>query len=86
MIGHIPKSYFSNGKSVDTIETCMHNVGPGNLLGLPSLSMPCGLVDGIPVGIEIIGAPLQELKVLNIAMGLESTVTIGNTMPTAYLN
>jgi len=75
-----------NGKSVDTIETCMHNVGPGNLLGLPSLSMPCGLVDGIPVGIEIIGAPLQELKVLNIAMGLESTAPIGNAIPTAYLN
>ena len=48
--------------------------------------MPCGLVDGIPVGIEIIGAPLQELKVLNIAMGLESTAPIGNAIPTAYLN
>ncbi len=48
--------------------------------------MPCGLVDGIPVGIEIIGAPLQELEVLNIAIGLESTATIFSTMPTAYLN
>ena len=48
--------------------------------------MPCGLVDCIPVGIEIIGAPLQELKVLKIAMGLESTATIFNTMPTVYLN
>ena len=37
-------------------------------------------------GIEIIGAPLQELKVLNIAMGLESTAPIGNAIPTAYLN
>ena len=48
--------------------------------------MPCGLVDGIPVGIEIIGAPLQELEVLNIAIGLESTATIFSTIPTAYLN
>ena len=75
-----------NGKSVDTIETCMHNVGPGNLLGLPSISMPCGIIDGIPVGIEIIGAPLQEQKVLNLAKGLESTNPLGGQIPTAYLN
>ncbi len=75
-----------NGKSVDTIETCMHNVGPGNLLGLPSISMPCGIIDGIPVGIEIIGAPLQELKVLNLARGLERTNPLGGQVPTAYLN
>lgn len=74
-----------NGKSVDTIETCMHNVGPGNLLGLPSISMPCGIVDGIPVGIEIIGAPLQELNVLNLAKALESTNPLGGKIPTAYL-
>ncbi|CAB5076948.1 unannotated protein [freshwater metagenome] len=74
-----------NGKSVDTIETCMHNVGPGNLLGLPSISMPCGIIDGIPVGIEIIGAPLQELNILNLAMGLESTNPLGGQIPTAYL-
>jgi aspartyl-tRNA(Asn)/glutamyl-tRNA(Gln) amidotransferase subunit A len=74
-----------NGKSVDTIETCMHNVGPGNLLGLPSVSMPCGIVDGIPVGIEIIGAALQELNVLNIAQALESTNPLGGKIPTAYL-
>ena len=75
-----------NGKSVDTIETCMHNVGPGNLLGLPSISMPCGIIDGIPVGIEIIGGPLQELNVLNLAKGLESTNPLGGHVPTAYLS
>lgn len=74
-----------NGKSVDTIETCMHNVGPGNLLGLPSISMPCGIIDGIPVGIEIIGAPLKELNVFNLAKALESTNPLGNQIPTAYL-
>ena len=74
-----------NGKSVDTIETCMHNVGPGNLLGLPSISMPCGIIDGLPVGIEIIGGPLQELNVLNLAKGLESTNPLDHKLPTAYL-
>ena len=74
-----------NGKSVDTIETCMHNVGPGNLLGLPSISMPCGIIDGLPVGIEIIGGPLQEINVLNLAKGLESTNPLDHKLPTAYL-
>jgi aspartyl-tRNA(Asn)/glutamyl-tRNA(Gln) amidotransferase subunit A len=75
-----------NGKTVDTIESCMHNVGPGNLLGLPSISMPCGLLEGIPVGIEIIGGPLQEQKVLNLAKGLELTNPLNGNVPTAYLN
>jgi aspartyl-tRNA(Asn)/glutamyl-tRNA(Gln) amidotransferase subunit A len=74
-----------NGKSVDTIETCMHNVGPGNLFGLPSISMPCGIIDGLPVGIEIIGGPLQEINVLNLAKGLESTNPLDHKLPTAYL-
>lgn len=75
-----------NGKSVDTIETCMHNVGPGNLLGLPSVSMPCGLIENIPVGIELIGAPLQERKVLNIALALENLNLLEGHKPKAYLN
>ena len=75
-----------NGKTVDTIETCMHNVGPGNLLGLPSISMPCGLLEGIPVGLEIIGGPLQEQKVLNLAKGLELIDPLKGKVPTAYLN
>jgi hypothetical protein len=37
------------------------------------------------VGIEIIGAPLQELNVLNLAQALESTNPLGGKIPTAYL-
>ena len=74
-----------NGKSVDTIETLMHNVGPGNLLGLPSLSIPCGIVGGMPVGLEIIGAALGEQAVLNVALAFESTNPLNGVCAKGYL-
>ena len=39
-----------------------------NLAGLPAISMPCGFDrKGMPVGAQLIGAPLMEQKVLNAA-------------------
>ena len=38
-----------------------------NLAGLPALSAPCGLVDGLPVGLQIIGPHFAESRVLAAA-------------------
>ena len=38
-----------------------------NLAGLPAMSMPGGFVDGLPVGIQLIGNHLQEGLLLNVA-------------------
>jgi aspartyl-tRNA(Asn)/glutamyl-tRNA(Gln) amidotransferase subunit A len=39
-----------------------------NLAGLPGLSLPCGYdQDGMPIGLQLIGAPFDEEKVLRIA-------------------
>lgn len=62
---------FINGRAVDTVEALMRLVGPANLLGLPSLSVPCGLVDDMPVGLQIIGPPLGEQAVLNVGRAVE---------------
>ncbi|MBB3059347.1 Asp-tRNA(Asn)/Glu-tRNA(Gln) amidotransferase subunit GatA [Microbulbifer rhizosphaerae] len=38
-----------------------------NLAGLPGMSLPCGLVNNLPVGLQIIGNYLDEARMLNVA-------------------
>ncbi|MCP8900202.1 Asp-tRNA(Asn)/Glu-tRNA(Gln) amidotransferase subunit GatA [Gilvimarinus xylanilyticus] len=38
-----------------------------NLAGLPGLSIPCGMVDNKPVGLQLIGNYFAESKLLNVA-------------------
>jgi aspartyl-tRNA(Asn)/glutamyl-tRNA(Gln) amidotransferase subunit A len=43
-----------------------------NLSGLPGLTLPCGFDrDGMPIGLQIIGRPLDEVGVLNAAYAYE---------------
>jgi aspartyl-tRNA(Asn)/glutamyl-tRNA(Gln) amidotransferase subunit A len=44
---------------------------PASLAGLPALSLPCGLSEGLPVGLQIVGPPLGEEKVLQVAAAYE---------------
>jgi len=47
-----------------------------NLAGLPALSIPCGKVKNLPVGLQIIGKEFQDYKILEIAQALEETCRI----------
>jgi aspartyl-tRNA(Asn)/glutamyl-tRNA(Gln) amidotransferase subunit A len=40
---------------------------PWSFVGLPAASVPCGFVDGLPVGLSIIGPRLEEGRVLRLA-------------------
>ena len=44
---------------------------PVNLAGLPGMSIPCGLVSGLPVGLQIIANHWQEAKIFNVAYAYE---------------
>jgi len=44
---------------------------PVNMAGLPGVSIPAGLSEGLPVGLQLIGAPWSEPALLGLARGYE---------------
>ncbi|CAI8374082.1 MAG: Glutamyl-tRNA(Gln) amidotransferase subunit A [Chloroflexota bacterium] len=44
---------------------------PANMAGLPGMSVPCGFVDDLPVGLQIIGPRFSESRIYNIGMAYE---------------
>ena len=50
----------------------------GNYGGFPSITIPYGFVDGLPVGINITGNCYDDANILNIAYGMESMMDYKN--------
>jgi aspartyl-tRNA(Asn)/glutamyl-tRNA(Gln) amidotransferase subunit A len=42
-------------------------VQASNLCGLPAITVPCGLVNGLPIGMQIVGAPFSENRIISFA-------------------
>ena len=49
---------------------------PVNMAGLPGISIPCGLSEGLPVGLQLIGAAWSEASLFGLARGYEA-ITAG---------
>ena len=53
----------------------LRNTRPFNVWGLPAISVPCGLTkSGLPIGLQIAGAPWREDLVLRLAQAYERAV------------
>lgn len=50
----------------------------GNFGGMPSLTIPCGFINDMPVGINITGNVFEEQKVLNLGYALEEKLGYKN--------
>jgi amidase len=53
-----------------------------SLTGCPAISMPCGFsADGLPVGLQIVGPPGQDFRVLQMAHAFEQAAPIAREEP-----
>jgi aspartyl-tRNA(Asn)/glutamyl-tRNA(Gln) amidotransferase subunit A len=46
-----------------------------NLTGIPAMSLPCGLSEGLPVGLQIMGKPMAEAEVYQMAFAYEQATS-----------
>jgi len=70
-----PTTAFPIGSQVDDPLTMYLNdivTIPVSLAGVPAISIPCGLADGLPVGLQIIGKAFDEATVLRVAHAFET--------------
>ncbi|MGH2429258.1 MAG: Asp-tRNA(Asn)/Glu-tRNA(Gln) amidotransferase subunit GatA [Candidatus Limnocylindria bacterium] len=54
---------------------------PVNIAGLPGISVPCGLADGLPVGLQVIGRAFDEATILRVADAYERAAGFSDLRP-----
>ncbi|MFC5994318.1 amidase [Pseudonocardia hispaniensis] len=71
-----------DGQEEAVINSYVRTSAPGNLTGLPALSLPCGFDDtGLPIGLQIIGTPFAEPTVLRIGAAYETATDWSDRRP-----
>jgi aspartyl-tRNA(Asn)/glutamyl-tRNA(Gln) amidotransferase subunit A len=54
---------------------------PVNIAGIPAISLPCGMADGMPVGLQLMGNYFREDLLFNIAYSFEASTDYHKLMP-----
>ncbi len=82
-----PTPAFRIGAKVDDPITMylndIYTIG-ANLAGLPAISVPCGFVDELPVGLQIIGPFFSEARLLNAAHAFQKETQWHSRVPRGY--
>jgi aspartyl-tRNA(Asn)/glutamyl-tRNA(Gln) amidotransferase subunit A len=83
-----PTPAFDIGAKVDDPVTMylndIYTIG-ANLAGLPAMSIPCGFLQGLPVGLQLIGPHFAEAKLLNIAHKYQCETDWHKKIPAAFV-
>jgi amidase len=67
----IPAPDCSREEYVEVALNMLGNTAPFDVSGHPAISVPCGMVDGLPVGLMIVGKRYDEATVLRVAEAFE---------------
>jgi aspartyl-tRNA(Asn)/glutamyl-tRNA(Gln) amidotransferase subunit A len=82
-----PTPAFAIGAKVDDPVTMylndIYTIG-ANLAGLPGVSLPCGFVEGLPMGLQLIGPHFSEAKLLNAAHRFQQATDWHSRSPRGY--
>jgi aspartyl-tRNA(Asn)/glutamyl-tRNA(Gln) amidotransferase subunit A len=82
-----PTPAFDIGAKIDDPVTMylndIYTIG-ANLAGLPALSMPCGFVDDLPMGLQLIGPHFAEERLLNAAHRFQQVTDWHTHCPRGY--
>ena len=72
----MPTVAFRIGEKTDPLSMYLSDIltVPANLAGIPAVSVPCGKVDDLPVGLQVMGKPLEDERVLEVAYAYEQGV------------
>ena len=77
-VGIAPKIEDANEVFTGQSQVLENLMAIGNFGGYPSITIPNGFIDGLPIGVNITGNIMDDKNVLNIAYSLESTMDYKN--------
>jgi aspartyl-tRNA(Asn)/glutamyl-tRNA(Gln) amidotransferase subunit A len=60
-----------NGIEISVVDAFTRYNAPQNMAGIPALSIPCGAINGMPVGFQVLGASGNDEAVLRLGSALE---------------
>ena len=80
----MPTPAFKLGEKISdplTLYMADVNTVPVNLSGVPSVSLPCGFSDGLPIGLQIMGKHFDEETIIRTAYSFENNTDFHTRAP-----